>query len=174
MQTGVPADQLPIHVTGGLPIQQYLQGLLDRMPHPPPDDIFSLISAAHFEDSTADSSRSTLRSNSQFDDMFDSGYKRESFVNNYMTWAARHVRVKVKISGLDRSCYVWQSFLDESRSQESEEPSTDESAAVVPPHELNISPPDLNGVNHADVPPPVAQEDRPPPDPVHGAAMFRL
>ena len=166
---------MPTHVTGGLPIQQYLQWLLDRMPHPPPDDLFSLVSAAPFDDSAPGNSRSTLEFPSQMNALYSSSYKRESFINNYMSWAALHVRVKVNISGLDRSCYVWQSRLEDSISAESDEPVTGESADTLSPHELNISPPDIMVEDGDGVPPPQAiQVDHPIPDLVHGAAMFRL
>ena len=168
LQTGIPPTQLPTHVTGGLPIQQYLQGLLERMPHPLPDDVFSFVSHERGPEPSEEVSRSTLRSDSQLDTMPGSEYRRESFLNSFMLWAERHRRVKVKISGLDRSCYVWQSILNDSTTS-SLEPSSTESA--IPLHELNISPP-IPEAGAVPVPP-VEEVQRPPPDPVHGAIMFR-
>ena len=169
LRTGLPSDQMPTHVTGGIPIQQYLKELLERMPNPPPDDIFSL--ASFVNDGTQDvASRTTMDSDSQLDGMQASVFARNEFLDNFIAWTERHVRVKVQLAGLERSCYVWQSIMEDSIPGPENESLSRDSSEDVPQHELNISPPDLEPEEEAQ---PGAVFVAPVPDPVHGATMFQ-
>ena len=157
---GIPQDQMPVHVTGGIPIQQYLQSLLERAPDLPLDPALELVSAGVDPENLSES-RSTVRSDSQLN---DSDAFRQAFLHDYVQWTNRHVRVKVNIPNVDRPCYVWQSILEVS----SDGALASDSGEEVAPHELNIQIPE--GVEVA-----------PPADPVpdHGpvqdvpADMFR-
>ena len=106
LRGGLPEDVLPKHVSGGIPIQRYLQGLLDHVPQVQHEDQFSLVSRENA--AVNNSVASSLSLNSA--DM--SAHHRDAFVNEFMQWANNHVRVKVRIHGAERSFYVWQSFLD--------------------------------------------------------------
>ena len=105
LRSGIPEDLLPLHVTGGIPIQRYLKDLLDRLPQPPNNPAFELVSCEATRD--ADSQNPDPRLNSTT----DSSAYRDAFVDSLMVWVNQHERVKVNLDGLDRSCYVWQSIL---------------------------------------------------------------
>ena len=107
VSTGVPADEVPIFVTGGIPIQRYLAQLLERMPNLPAENLVALDMDVT---PPISGSRSTLHSDPDLD---NSSLYRQLFLDEYMRWTARHVRVKVNIDGIDQPCYVWQSILEE-------------------------------------------------------------
>ena len=98
----------PVHVSGGVPIQKYLNDLLDRVPQAIHDDQFSVVSR---ENVAADSSDASSRSLDPSQVVHDA---REAFLDELMSWMSRHVRVKVRIHGAERSVYVWQSYLEPS------------------------------------------------------------
>ena len=107
LRGGIPEDVIPRHVSGGIPIQRYLQNLLDRMPEQPVDPMFELVSRVNDPDIHVYDVASQ-----DLDALENPVVNRNFFVDNMRDWMERHVRVKVNIDGADRSCYVWQSFLE--------------------------------------------------------------
>ena len=161
LRGGIPEDVVPRHVSGGIPIQRYLQNLLDRMPQRPVDPMFDLVSRVN------DPDLHEISTDSQDLGALDNSViNRNFFIDNMREWMERHVRVKVSIDGLERSCYVWQSFLDPPRPDNnvSAAPgnSTKNSAAVGPapassdeevidPLERNVLESDSSDSDDADV-----------------------
>ena len=129
LRTRIPEEQLPIHVTGGIPIQQYLSQLLERMPNLPADDVFVLVDSGPRTESATRSSHSSLNSLLENSAVF-----RQAFLDDYIEWTARHERVRVEIPGVERPCYVWQSMLQAPSLASTEE----DTGSDVAPHELNI------------------------------------
>lgn len=138
LRGGIPEDVIPRHVTGGVPIQRYLQDLLDRMPEQPVDPIFELVSRANDPDVHAFDAASQ-----DLDALDNSVVNRNFFVDNMREWMERHVRVKVNIDGAERSCYVWQSFLEPPRPADASA-SGSEAAPSVPSDEDAIDPLERN------------------------------
>lgn len=108
LRGGIPEDAIPRHVSGGIPVQRYLQGLLDRMPQVPLDPAFELVSRETIRDEN--NSAATSRDLNDFSN--DSVAFRNAFVDDLRAWIDQHVRVKVNIAGAEHSCYVWQSVLE--------------------------------------------------------------
>ena len=106
LRGGIPEDIIPTHVSGGIPIQKYLRGLLDQAPQSLHDDQFSVVSR---ENQAAGLSHV---SSQDLDISEISSHYRNAFVDDLMQWFEHHVRVKVRIHGMERSVYVWQSFVD--------------------------------------------------------------
>ena len=164
--SGVPEDQMPVHVTGGIPIQRYLQNLLDRNPDLPLGDAFVLTPSQGGLDSTGNS-RSTLRSDSQLD---DSALFRQAFLHDFIQWTNRHVRVKINVPDVEQPCYVWQSVLEVS----SHDSRSNHSDLTVDPLEVNIDPQDAEADLTPPDPLPVPEpEFVPDHDLEHSVAMFR-
>lgn len=106
LRGGLPEDIIPAHVSGGIPIQKYLRGLLDQVPQVIHDDQFSMVSRENAAANAADmSSRDS-------DGTSIAAQYRDVFVDDLMQWFEHHVRVKVRIHGVERSVYVWQSVND--------------------------------------------------------------
>ena len=105
LRSGIPEDLLPLHVTGGIPIQRYLKDLLDRLPHPPNNPAFELVSCEARYDVES------IAPDPRFNSSTDSSAYRDAFVDSLLVWVNQHERVKINLDGLDRSCYVWQSIL---------------------------------------------------------------
>ena len=134
LRGGIPEDVVPRHVSGGIPIQRYLQTLLDRMPEHPVDPMFELVSRVNDQDLHDLSAASQ-----DLDALDDPEVNRNFFIDNMRDWMDRHVRVKVSIEGVDRSCYVWQSFLEPPRpaggsvaSSDTVSPASGEEGAIDP------------------------------------------
>ena len=106
LRGGIPEDVIPTHVSGGIPIQKYLRGLLDRVPQALHDDQFSVVSRENVAAEVSHNSSQSL------DISEISSHYREAFLDDLMKWFQTHVRVKVRIHGEERSVYVWQSFAD--------------------------------------------------------------
>ena len=127
LRGGIPEDVFPEHVSGGIPIQKYLKNLLDNGPGVLPADQFSLVSREPFDATVSGASDHPSI------DSLTSAHYRDAFVDDLMRWIDRHVRVKVRIHGAERSVYVWQSFLDppaESGSSQAEDSSVNESDEI--------------------------------------------
>ena len=165
--SGLPQDQMPTHVTGGVPIQRYLQTLLERVPDLALDDAFVMASAVPDHDILS-GSRSTVRTDPQLD---DSSVFQHAFLHDFIQWTNRHVRVKVNIPDVDRSCYVWQSVLDATVSTSN----SGHSDVALNPHEVNIGPqPEEEGNDLADNQDPLPENDLVgPADQAYPADMYR-
>ena len=106
LRGGIPEDVIPTHVSGGIPIQKYLRGLLDKVPQALHDDQFSVVSRENVAAEVSQNSSQDL------DVSEISSHYREAFLDDLMKWFQSHVRVKVRIHGEERSVYVWQSFAE--------------------------------------------------------------
>ena len=101
------ADTVPLHVSGGIPIQTYLRDLMNRLINPGAEHALSDIIAPD------DSRRSTLSSGSDPVPLNGSGnLARDTALDELLAWFSSHQQIRVRLPQLDQSVYVWRSFLD--------------------------------------------------------------
>ena len=103
----VAADTVPLHVSGGIPIQTYLRDLMNCLINPGAEHALS-DDIVH-----NDSHQDTLSSASGPASLDGSGnYSRDVAMNELLAWFSRHQQIRVRLPNLDHSVYVWRSFLD--------------------------------------------------------------
>ena len=97
-------DLLPIHVTGGVPINKFLRDLVENFTYPPTDYRFSLVPSSVGSDQL-DSNGDPLDPAMNTSESF-----RVGFVNSLMRWMDKHRRRCLQIPGIEKPVYVWESI----------------------------------------------------------------
>ena len=97
-------DLVPLHVSGGVPIQVYLRDLMERLSNPGSEHALS-------EDLISISSRSSASSSEE--DLNSSSFvSRDAVIDELLSWFSRHQPIRVRLPQLDQSVYMWRSFLN--------------------------------------------------------------
>ena len=105
---GAVVDAMPLHVSGGIPVQYYLNDLLQRLSNPGSEHA---LSEGSVPTELAPSNGSIELPSSEL-----SGPRapRDDFIDDLLDWFNRHQRVKINLPQHDQHVYVWQSFLEAS------------------------------------------------------------
>ena len=135
VRTNGDADVLPTHVTGGVPISQYLQGLLDGLSNPPTDPNLSLVALSGSVNGGHEVSEDGSSS-------VNTSACRVGFIRGLISWMNKHRRVRVRLPGRERDCYVWESVsvIPDHVSEDATGDDADASAEVPLPEEPQVVP----------------------------------
>ena len=96
-------DLLPLHVTGGIPINRFLHDLIANFTSPPTDYRFSLVSSSRNSDSADSDDNPAVHVSNTSESI------RVGFLKSLMLWMDKHRRRRVQIPGHEKPVYVWES-----------------------------------------------------------------
>ena len=96
-------DLLPMHVTGGIPINRFLHDLIVNYTSPPTDYRFSLVPSTRVAGSLDSDGNPSIHVSNTSESI------RVGFINSLMQWIDKHRRRRVQVPGIDKPVYVWES-----------------------------------------------------------------